>query len=209
MTQEDPEDLPNDCLEDVTEGMAHVPGRAAQLALRDKVYDMLEVFTTRSGSPGTRLSNAWLGDHDWRVQLLKHRHIRNSGPVTMFEPLVAALRRRGIPSLCGTSVEAQGLAFPTAVWRVPLDERYISSFFGAHRFGFNILFPEDRSFAIHATEDVYAAFAAPEALLREVLLPEFQGEAALADLKDYMDHDFGEDAFANMLPHYAPFLLEG
>ena len=208
MTHTGPDDLPSSCLEDVMLDMAHVPGRAAQLALRESAFDMLEEYTTPSRTQGTRLSNAWLGEHTWRVQLLQHHDIRNSGPPQMFEPLVAALRRWRIPHLCGTSVDPQGLVSPTAVWRVPADPRYISSFFSAHRFGFNLLFPEDRSFAIHATEDVYAAFAGPEAFLREALLPEYQGEAALADLKGYMDHDFGEGAFNAMIPHYAPFLLD-
>lgn len=208
MTQEDADDLPSSCLDDVMKDMVHVPGRAAQLALRDHAFEMVETYTSRSGRPGTRLSNAWLGGHAWRVQLLQHWDLRNSGPIEMFEPLAVALRRRGISDLFGTSVEPEGLKLPTAVWRVPADPRYISSFFSGHRFGFNILFPQDRSFAIHGTEDVYAAFAGPEAFLREALLPEFQGEAALVDLKDYMDHDFGEGAFAAMLPHYAPFLLD-
>ncbi len=209
MTQEDSDDLPGPCVEECMVGMAHIRGRAAQMALRDKAYEMLEVHTTPSGLPGTRLSNVWLGDHAWRVQLLQHWNIRNFDPPEMFEPLVAALKRRGITHLCGTYVSAEGITSPTAVWHIPLEAALISSFFEAHRYGFHMLFPEDRSFAIHAPEDVRAAFAGPEAFLREALLPEFQGEAALADLKDYMDHDFGEGAFAEMLPHYAPFLLEG
>ncbi|WP_431302588.1 hypothetical protein [Sediminicoccus sp. BL-A-41-H5] len=57
-------------------------------------------------------------------------------------------------------------------------------------------------------EDVCAAIAGPEAFLREALLPEFQGEAALAHLKDAMDEEYGEAAFASVLDHYGPFLLE-
>lgn len=208
MTQDDSDDLPGPCLEEFMDGMAHIPGRAAQMALRDKAYEMLEVFKTRSGAPGTRLSNAWLGEHDWRVQLLQHWDIRNSGPPEMFVPLVAALQRLGITHLCGTYVDAEGITAPTAVWRIPLKARRISSFFEAHRYGFHIVFPEDRSFAIHAHEDVRAAFAGHEAFLREALLPEFQGEAALADLKDAMDEEYGEAAFARVLAHYGPFLLE-
>lgn len=203
------DDLPERCDPELMSGLVHFPGRAAQLALRDKAYEMLEVFTTRSGRPGTRLSNAWMGQHNWRVQLLQHWDIRNSGPLEMFEPLVAALKRRGIPHLCGTYVDAEGITSPTAVWRIPLEPDDISSFFEAHRYAFHMLFPEDRSFAIHATEDVDAAFAGPEAFLREAILPEFQGEAALADLRDYMEHDIDRGAFDAMLPHYAPFLLDG
>jgi hypothetical protein len=208
MPQDDNDDLLGQCDPDMMRGMAHVQGRTAQLALRNKAFELLEVFLTRSGLPGTRLSNPWLGENEWRVQLLQHWDIRNSGPQAMFKPLVAALRRRGVVYLCGTYVGADGITSPTAVWHIPLEAALISSFFEAHRYGFHILFPEDRSFAIHGTEDVYAAFAGPEAFLREALLPEFQGEAALADLKDYMDHDFGEGAFTDILPHYAPFLLD-
>ncbi len=209
MTQDESDDLPGPCLEEFMDGMAHIPGRAAQMALRDKAYEMLEFYSTPSGRPGTRLSNAWLGEHDWRVQLLQHWDIRNSGPSDMFVPLVAALQRRGTTHLCGTYVSGKDSTPPTAVWRIPLEARRISSFFEAHRYGFHIVFPEDRSFAIHATEDVDAAFAGPEAFLREALLPEFQGEAALADLKDAMDEEYGEAAFASVLAHYGPFLLEG
>ncbi|MBX9748395.1 MAG: hypothetical protein K5Q68_02155 [Roseococcus sp.] len=207
MTQEDSDDLPGQCDPEMMADMAHIPGRAAQLALRDKAYEILEIFKTRSGRPGTRLSNAWLGEHDWRVQLLQHWDIRHGGP-EMFVPLVAALQRGGITHLCGTYVDAEGITDPTAVWRIPLEAGLISSFFGAHRYGFHILLPEDRSFAIHAMEDVCAAFAGPEAFLREALLPEFQGEGALADLKDAMDEEYGEAAFASVLAHYGPFLLE-
>ena len=208
MTQDDSDDLPGPCLDEFMVGLAHIPGRAAQMALRDKAYEMLEVFKTQSGVPGTRLSNAWLGEHDWRVQLLRHWDIGNGGPPGRFEPLVAALQRRGITHLCGTYVSGKDGAPPTAVWRIPLEAKRISGFFEAHCYGFHILFPEDRSFAIHAMEDVCAAFTGPEAFLREALLPEFQGEAALADLKDAMDEEYGEAAFASVLAHYGPFLLE-
>lgn len=208
MTQDNRDDLPDQCDPEIMAGMAHFPGRATQMGLRDKAYDMLEVFKTRSGRPGTRLSNTWLGEHDWRVQLLQHWDIRNSGPLEMFVPLAAALQRRGITHLCGTYVDAEGITDPTAVWRIPLEARRISSFFEAHPNSFHILFPEDRSFAIHAMEDVCAAFAGPDAFLREALLPEFQGEAALADLKDAMGEEYGEAAFASVLAHYGPFLLE-
>lgn len=208
MVQDDNEDLPARCDPDIMRGMVHVDGRSAQLALRDRAFEMLEVFTTRSGLPGTRLSNAWLGEHDWRVQLLQHWDIRNTGPLDFFAPLTVALQRRRIHNLYGTFVSARTITSPTAVWRVPAEAALISSFFEAHRNSFHILFPEDRSFAIHAHEDVRAAFAGPEAFLREALLPEFQGEAALADLKDAMDEEYGEAAFASVLAHYGPFLLD-
>ena len=189
-------------------GMVHVDGRSAQLALRDRAFEMLEVFNTRSGLPGTRLSNAWLGEHDWRVQLLPHWDLRYSEPLEFFGPLTAALQRRGIPNLYGTFVSASTITSPTAVWHIPAEAALISNFFEAHRNGFHIPVPEDRSFAIHGHEDVRAAFAGPEAFLREALLPEFQGEGALADLKDAMDEEYGEAAFAAVLDHYGPFLLE-
>lgn len=208
MTQDHINDLPDRCNPDIMRGMAHVRGRAAQLALRTSAFEMLETFTIHPRLLGTQFSNEWLGEHEWRVQLLRQSDIRNSSPEEMFDPLINALKRRQLTHLFGTFVGGSSIASPTAVWRVPVDRDLIPCFFEAHCHSHHMLFPEDRSFAIHGTEDVYAAFAGPEAFLREALLPEFQGEAALADLKDYMDHDFGEGAFAAMLPHYAPFLLD-
>lgn len=99
MVQAGNNDLPARCNTDIMRGMVHVDGRSAQLALRDRAFEMLEVFNTRSGLPGTRLSNAWLGEDDWRVQPLQHRDLRYSEPLAFFAPLTAALQRRGIPNL--------------------------------------------------------------------------------------------------------------
>ena len=208
MTQDETNDLPSQCNPEMMRGLAHVPGRAAQLALRASAFEMLETFTIHPGLLGTQLSNAWLGEHQWRVQLLRHSDMRNIGPEDMFDALVAALERKGMTQLFGTYVDAKGITSPTAVWRVPVDRDLIPCFFEAHCHSPHMLFPEDRSFAIHGTEDVYAAFAGPEAFLREALLQEFQGEAALADLQRFMENDYGEKAFTGILPHYAPFLLE-
>lgn len=201
-------DLPDQCDPDIMRGMRHVTGRNAQLALRAEAFAMLEDFTIHPGLSGTRLSNDWLGHRRWRVQLLRHSDLRNIGPEGMFDALGVALERRAVTALLGTYADGEGIASPTAVWRIPVDRDLIPCFFEAHCHSFHILFPEDRSFAIHGSEDVYAAFAGPEAFLREALPPEFQGEAALADLAAYMNHDFGEGAFEAILPHYAPFLLD-
>lgn len=210
MSEDQDDGLPSDCDDDeVMASMRHVPGRDAQLALRAEARDMLEVFTSPYGTSSTRLSNEWLGTHGWRVQLLRQRALASPETLEIFDPLVAILRRRGVPALLGTSVGVESFETPTAVWRVTLDSDSISRFFFAHRFGFHLLFPEDRSFAIHGWEDVYAAFAGPEGFLHEALRPELQGATVTADLKRYMEHDFGEGAFDPSLAHYDPFLLEG
>ena len=208
MTQDNINDLPDRCNPEIMRGMAHVRGRSAQLALRTSAFEMLETYTIHPGVLGTQVSNEWLGGRQWQVQLLRQSDIRNSGPEAMFDPLLDVLKSRRVTHLYGTYVGGSSIASPTAVWRVPVDRDLIPCFFEAHSHSAHMLFPEDRSFAIHGTEDVYAAFAGPEDFLREALLPKFQGEGALADLKDYMDHDFGEGAFASMLPHYAPFLFD-
>jgi hypothetical protein len=129
--------------------------------------------------------------------------------VLAFTHLVAALKRRGVPVVFGMDAYVTGPAKPTAVWEVPLDTDSISRFFEAYRFSFQILFPEDRSFAIHGTEDAFAVAAGPEEFLREALPAELQGPAVTADLKRYMEHDFGKGALDPVLAHYDPFLLEG
>jgi hypothetical protein len=205
----DENDLPSNCDEETMAAMRHVSGREAQLALRAQAREMIEVFRTKWGASGTQLSNEWLGTHNWRVQLLRQRVLAISTTHRMaFSPLVALLKRRGSPALFGTDVSISSLADPTAVWRVALDTDSISRFFEAHRFSFHMLFPEDRSFAIHGSEDTYAVFAGPEAFLREALPPELQGPAVTADLKRYMEHDFGKGALDPVLAHYDPFLLE-
>lgn len=154
------DDLPSPSDGELLAHMRHVPGRAAQLALRERAREMVEQHATRSGLPGTRLSNEWLGSHNWRVQLLRQRVLASAETdVLAFTHLVAALKRRGVPVVFGMDAYVTGPAKPTAVWEVPLDTDSISRFFEAHRFSFQILFPEDRSFAIHGTEDVFAVFA--------------------------------------------------
>ena len=203
-------DLPSACDVEVMAAMRHVPGREAQLALRAQAWTMLEDFRTAWGATGTQLANDWLGTHEWRVQLLRQSVLASSPTHRLaFSALVAVLKRRGGPMLFGTDVYVTGLDKPTAVWRVALDTDSISRFFEAHRFSFHMLFPEDRSFAIHGSEDTYAVFAGPEDFLREALPSELQGAAVTADLKYYMENDFGEGALDPVLAHYDPFLLEG
>lgn len=46
-----------------------------QIALQDSAWAMLETYTAPSGHTGTRLSNAWLGERDWSVQLFHYRDL--------------------------------------------------------------------------------------------------------------------------------------
>lgn len=208
MTEDD--DLPSACDVEIMAHMQHVRGREAQLALRAQAWEMVEVFKTDWGATGTQLANEWLGTRNWRVQLLRQSVLAQSTTHRLaFTALVAALKRRGVSMVFGMDAYVTGPERPTAVWEVPLDTDSISRFFEAHRFSFHMLFPEDRSFAIHGSEDTYAVVAGPEAFLREALPPELQGPAVTADLKRYMEHDFGKGALDPVLAHYDPFLLEG
>ena len=45
-----------------------------QRAYLDAGWLMLETFRYRSGLLGSRMSNAWLGERGWRVQLIAHYH---------------------------------------------------------------------------------------------------------------------------------------
>ncbi len=177
---------------------------AQQIALQDRAWTMLELYETPAGREGTRLSNARLGMHGWRVQIVDHYLMWKEEWVA---PLVAASRRRGHDFLLGTVVQP-GLLRVSAVWRVAADPDPTSRFFEAHYAGFHMLFPEDLSFAIHANEGDYAIYAGPEDFLREALPPEAIGAAATADVVEGIEEEHGEGAIDGILAHYAPFMLD-
>ncbi len=175
-----------------------------QIALQNGAWTMLELYETPAGRQGTRLSNAWLGQKAWRVQIVGHYHMWEEKWVA---PLVAATRRRGHDFLLGTTVQP-GFLRVSAVWRVSADPDPTSRFFEAHYAGFHMLFPEDLSFAIHANEGDYAVYAGPEDFIRAALPPEAIGAAATADVVEGIEEEHGEGAIDGILAHYAPFMLD-
>ncbi|WP_439553225.1 hypothetical protein [Falsiroseomonas sp.] len=181
---------------------AGTPGQ--QIALYDLAWTTLETFIAPNGVAGTRLSNAWLGSHGWRVQMVDHYLMWKEDWVAR---LVEAARLRGHAFLLGTSVHPM-VEGPSAVWRVATDPDPTSRFFEAHYCGFHMLFPADLSFAIHANEGDYAVYAGPEDFLRHALPPEAIGAAATADVVEGIEEEHGEGAIDGILAHYAPFMRD-
>lgn len=203
------QELPAMCMLDVLGDMRRAGNRLEQLRLREKAWEMLEIYRTPGGVMGTRLSNEWLGEKGWRVQLVPHIALVDADTMEVFAPLINALRRRQVDDALGTFVSVPTMEMPTAVWRVPMESDRLSAFFEAHRYDFHLLFPEDRSFAIHANDGDFATFAGSDSFLKEALPEEFLGSAATADLKGAMEHDYGVGCMDTILAHYDPFLLEG
>ncbi len=175
-----------------------------QITLQDRAWTMLEVFETAAGRKGTRLSNAWLGEKGWRVQLVEQASMWKEEWV---EPFTRAARLGGYRHLFGTYVETGDFRV-SAVWRVATDPDPTSRFFEAHYTGFHMLFPADLSFAIHANEGDYAVYAGPEEFIRAALPPEAIGAAATADVVEGIEEEHGEGAIDGILAHYAPFMLD-
>jgi hypothetical protein len=177
---------------------------AEQIALQDRAWTMLEVFDTAAGRKGTRISNAWLGEKGWRVQLVDQSSMWKEEWV---EPFTKAARLAGHPHLFGTYAETGDFRV-SAVWRVAADPDPTSRFFEAHYAGFHMLFPADLSFAIHANEGDYAVYAGPEDFLRQALPPEAIGAAATAEVVEEIEEEHGEGTIDGILAHYAPFMLD-
>jgi hypothetical protein len=175
-----------------------------QIALQDSAWDMLESYATPSGAIRTRLSNEWLGTRDWRVQFFFQYHL--AWEPTAIHPLIAATRRRGHRTVLGTVVE-EGFR-PSAVWRVPVDEDGIGRFFEAHYAVFHMLFPRDRSFAVHANDGDFSVFAGPEDFVRDALPPEAIGARGTAEVVRVVETEHGKGCMDGILAHYAPFTLD-
>lgn len=177
---------------------------AEQIALHDSAWEMVEIYTAPSGHVGTRLSNAWLGERGWRVQLFFYRELPWE-PGTV-RGLVAAVLRRGYGFLLGTAVLATER--PTAVWRLPVEEDAIERFFEGNYLMFNVLFPSDRAFAVQGNDGDFCVFAGPEEFIREALPPSAIGTAATAKVVEEVENEHGEGCMKGVLAHYEPFMLE-
>lgn len=165
---------------------------------------MVEACTGPSGHVGTRMSNAWLGERDWTVQFFFYRDLAwNPGATSR---LVASALRRGQRFLLGTAVSP---AFrPTAVWRLPTDEDSVERFFEANYRICNILFPADRSFAVHGSDGDFCTFAGPESFIREALSDEAIGTEATAAVVAEVEREYGKGCMKGTLAHYEAFMVE-
>jgi hypothetical protein len=72
-----------------------------QIALYDRAWRMLEPCILPDGYRGSRFANTWLGDHDWRVQIVPQRELWKPEKVAA---LAAAARQRGHEALYGTGL---------------------------------------------------------------------------------------------------------
>lgn len=175
-----------------------------QIALQNQAWTVLEKYVTTNGRNRTRLSNNWLGDKGWRVQLVGHHDIRKEEGV---DRLAAAASTRGHRTLLGTVVQP-GDVRVSAVWQIPSTAEPIAYFFGSHYPFFHMLFARDLSFAVHANDGDFAVFAGPTDWLREALPAKALGPEATAWVKSGVEEEHGEGCMAGIIKHYEPFMLD-
>jgi hypothetical protein len=176
---------------------------ANQLALQDRAWTMLEIWTLPDAFPGSRLANEWLGEKGWLLQVAPQREMWKPEWVI---PFAEACARRGHVELFGTAAETGDLRH-SAVWRVPTNADDISRFFESHYACFSVLFPADLSFAIHCTDGDFATYAGPESFLREALPPEALGPRATAAAIAYVNPELTEADWDDFLAPYRPFMI--
>jgi len=201
------DDLPAIALEQGLQNLRRAGSPTEQDAYQTRARQMLEVYTTPAGTQGARLSNDWLGTHDWRVQLVHHMDLRQPITPELVSRLAESMAQPGPPAPLGANVDPSD-AKPTAVFRVPPTATGLEAFFGTHFIGFHMLFAEDLSFAIVANEGDFAAIAGPEEFVRNALPPEYVGAVATAKLKAELEAELDPGWFDGILAHYAPFMLD-
>lgn len=184
--------------------LAQAGTRAQQRVLRDLGWTMLETWQLPNGYSGTRFANAWLGEHRWRVQVVPQREMWKPEWVA---PLAKAAVRRGHEHLLGTSVET-GKFRDRATWRIPTNADDVGRFFEAHYPMFSLLFPADRSFAIHCVGADLATYAGPEEFVREAVPDGAIGPAMTAEVVAEVEREHGKGCMQGVLAHYAPFMLD-
>jgi hypothetical protein len=197
-------DLPSATTYPALDGMPRAGSPAEQMALQDSAWAMLEEYRAPSGYVGSRLSNAWLGERNWSVQLFYYRDLPWR-PGTVAGLVAAALRRRH-HFLFGTAVSPPSR--PSAVWRLPAEEDAVERFFEAHYLTFSVLFPPDRSFAVHGNDGDFCVFAGPEPFVREAFPPAAIGAATTADVVAEVEKEHGKGCMKGVLTHYGPFMLD-
>ncbi len=185
--------------------LSQAGNREQQRVLRDLGWTMLEVWTGAEGRSFTRLSNAWLGERKWRVQIAPARELWRPEWVAY---LADAAKRRGHDELLGTSVSTVEFR-DRAVWRIPTNADDVSRFFESQFPLFCLLFPADRSFAIHCIADELAAYAGPADFVRDALPPGAIGRDARAAAISAVDPRLTEEDYADVLAPYAPFMIDG
>ncbi|WP_149537021.1 hypothetical protein [Siccirubricoccus phaeus] len=127
----------------------------------------------------------------------------------MIDPrIAAAILARGQRRVLGASVDP-GRPAPRAVWRFPPDayRRYLLG----HTGGLNLVFPEDRSFALLSDDDNSIAIGGPADFVRDAVGGDVAAARQLFDRWPlHPERQGGPPAwYRQMMAHYAPFLLGG
>jgi hypothetical protein len=204
MPDEASDELPNVAdFPEMIDDLKRAGSTARQIALRETAWTMLERWSFEDGFSTGRIANAWLGEHDWRVQIIWQRDLWLPEKVA---GLTAAATRRGHRILFGCAIGA-GIADGSAVWRIPVTDVATSRFFASHYASFSLVFPEDLSFAVHCWEGDLALVAGPEKFLREALPPEEVGHEAMSAAIEASDPRATADDYAVALAPYRPFML--
>ncbi|WP_353213381.1 hypothetical protein [Rhodovarius sp.] len=177
-----------------------------QRAYLDAGWLMLETFRYRSGLLGSRMSNAWLGERGWRVQLIAHWDLA-ALDANSTTPLIGAVRDMGANSLLGGVFEPPPDR-PAAIWRMQVTPDHLGRFFEAHDGRTVMAFDEGRSFAIHSDAQHYAICCGPPWFVRAALPEGWIGEDATDQLRQDVEVEFGKGCLDNILEHYAPFMLD-
>jgi len=177
-----------------------------QRDLRDLAWTMLEPYTLPSGIIASRLSNEWLGAHNWRVQFIEASPLTKSDD-RFLQPLVAALMHTQNRSLLGTAV-VMGDAKISAVWRLPVESRVLGLYFNAHQINRSLLYSKALDFTVYAFERIYAVYAGPEDFVRAALPYSAVGAAATHWVREGVEEEHGPGCMDSILEHYAPFMLD-
>jgi hypothetical protein len=172
----------------------------------DAGWLMLETFRYRSGLLGSRMSNEWLGERGWCVQLIGHWDLAVLDANSR-TPLTGALREMGADSLLGGVFEPPADQ-PAAIWRMQIKADCLGRFFEAHHGRTAMAFDEGRSFAIHSDAQRYAVCCGPEAFVRAALPERWIGQDATDHLVEGVELEFGKGCMNGILEHYSPFMLD-
>ena len=180
--------------------------RDRQIALRKGANEMLEEFRTPGGLAGSRLSNEWLGQHGWKIQMVPIIGLKLPEE-ELLGPLLPALGEFGVSEIIGGTFNAP-LGEISPVWILEWAEENLDTFLNLHRTDYHMVWSEDRRFAIHGNDGDFDVYAGPEYLIRAALPPFLIGAAATRKNAEEIEWEHGPGSMDAVLEHYAPFMLD-
>jgi len=179
---------------------------AQQIAMKNLAWTMLETYRTPDGGLGSRLSNEWLGEQKWYVQIIPHHQIMYEDSPWLL-PLCLTLQEMRVFDILGTYVSPPAEDKST-VWQLKIDREQIGTFFNNYRMGFHLLYCQARRFAIHGNDGDYAVYAGSEKFIRAALPPIAVGSVATAKVIAGIEEEHGPGCMDGILEHYAPFMID-